>query len=96
MLEEFGPPEESESLSCTNLHTDDEDEEEELLLLHRGLPGLLRTKPLIVGAYLWTSAGAVAWIMVDWRALILQAQRKVPFRGLESQAGLRQTGNWLH
>ncbi|KAJ6652887.1 hypothetical protein lerEdw1_010545 [Lerista edwardsae] len=69
LLEEFGPPEESESLSCTNPHGDDDDEEEELLLLHRGLPGLLRTKPLIVGAYLRTSAGAVAWIMVDWRAL---------------------------
>lgn len=48
LLEEFGPPEESESLPCTNLHGDDEEEEEELLLLHRGLPGLLRTKPLIV------------------------------------------------
>ncbi|XP_053157057.1 phostensin [Hemicordylus capensis] len=48
LLEEFGPPEESEALSCTNPHGDDEEEEEELLLLHRGLPGLLRTKPLIV------------------------------------------------
>ncbi|XP_042303279.1 LOW QUALITY PROTEIN: phostensin [Sceloporus undulatus] len=48
LLEEFGPPEESESLTCTNPHGDEEEEEEELLLLHRGLPGLLRTKPLIV------------------------------------------------
>ncbi|XP_054833622.1 phostensin [Eublepharis macularius] len=48
LLEEFGPPEESEPLACTNPHGDDEEEEEELLLLHRGLPGLLRTKPLIV------------------------------------------------
>uniref|UniRef100_A0A6J0V8V4 Phostensin n=1 Tax=Pogona vitticeps TaxID=103695 RepID=A0A6J0V8V4_9SAUR len=48
LLEEFGPPEESDSLTCTNPHGDEEEEEEELLLLHRGLPGLLRTKPLIV------------------------------------------------
>ncbi|XP_044278400.1 phostensin isoform X1 [Varanus komodoensis] len=48
LLEKFGPPEESESLTYTNPHVDDDDEEEELLLLHRGLPGLLRTKPLIV------------------------------------------------
>ncbi|XP_060095195.1 phostensin [Heteronotia binoei] len=48
LLEEFGPPEESESLAPSNLHGDDEEEEEELLMLHRGLPGLLRTKPLIV------------------------------------------------
>uniref|UniRef100_A0ACB8EGC5 Uncharacterized protein n=1 Tax=Sphaerodactylus townsendi TaxID=933632 RepID=A0ACB8EGC5_9SAUR len=46
LLEEFGPPEESEPLVST--HGDEEEEEEELLLLHRGLPGLLRTKPLIV------------------------------------------------
>ncbi|XP_062978336.1 phostensin [Elgaria multicarinata webbii] len=48
LLEEFGPPEESEPLAYSNPHGDDEEEEEELLLLHRGLPGLLRTKPLIV------------------------------------------------
>nr|XP_056722688.1 phostensin [Euleptes europaea] len=48
LLEEFGPPEESEPLATTNPHGDDEEEEEELLMLHRGLPGLLRTKPLIV------------------------------------------------
>ncbi|XP_062825651.1 LOW QUALITY PROTEIN: phostensin [Anolis carolinensis] len=48
LLEEFGPPEESDSLTCTNTHGDEEEEEEDLLLLHRGLPGLLRTKPLIV------------------------------------------------
>ncbi|XP_032997438.1 phostensin [Lacerta agilis] len=48
LLEEYGPPDESEPLTCTNPHGDDEDEEEEMLLLHRGLPGLLRTKPLIV------------------------------------------------
>ncbi|KAL8212973.1 UNVERIFIED_CONTAM: hypothetical protein K2H54_059884 [Gekko kuhli] len=48
LLEEFGPPEESEPLVSTNPHGDDEEEEEELLMLHRGLPGLLRTKPLIV------------------------------------------------
>ncbi|XP_007436631.1 phostensin [Python bivittatus] len=48
LLEEFGPPEESEPLVSTNPPGDEEEEEEELLLLHRGLPGLLRTKPLIV------------------------------------------------
>ncbi|XP_070789575.1 phostensin [Pituophis catenifer annectens] len=48
LLEEFGPPEESESLISTNPLGDEEEEEEELLLLHRGLPGLLRSKPLIV------------------------------------------------
>ncbi|XP_061475125.1 phostensin [Rhineura floridana] len=48
LLEEYGPPEESEPLACTNPHGDEEEEEEELLLLHRGLPSLLRTKPLIV------------------------------------------------
>ncbi|KAK9405890.1 phostensin [Crotalus adamanteus] len=48
LLEEFGPPEESESLVSTNPPGDEEEEEEELLLLHRGLPGLLRSKPLIV------------------------------------------------
>ncbi|XP_013914342.1 PREDICTED: putative pre-mRNA-splicing factor ATP-dependent RNA helicase DHX16 [Thamnophis sirtalis] len=47
LLEEFGPPEESESLVSTNPLGDEEEEEEELLLLHRGLPGLLRSKPLI-------------------------------------------------
>ncbi|XP_077180751.1 phostensin [Paroedura picta] len=48
LLEEFGPPEESETLVPPNPHGDDEEEEEELLMLHRGLPGLLRSKPLIV------------------------------------------------
>uniref|UniRef100_A0A8D0HBT5 Protein phosphatase 1 regulatory subunit 18 n=1 Tax=Sphenodon punctatus TaxID=8508 RepID=A0A8D0HBT5_SPHPU len=48
LLEEFGPPEESDPPTCTNPHGEDDEEEEELLLLHRGLPGVLRTKPLIV------------------------------------------------
>uniref|UniRef100_A0A8C8RIU9 Protein phosphatase 1 regulatory subunit 18 n=1 Tax=Pelusios castaneus TaxID=367368 RepID=A0A8C8RIU9_9SAUR len=48
LLEEFGPPEELDTPACTNPHGEDDEEEEELLLLHRGLPGVLRTKPLIV------------------------------------------------
>ncbi|KAM9119934.1 phostensin [Pangshura tecta] len=48
LLEEFGPPEESDVPACANPHGEDDEEEEELLLLHRGLPGVLRTKSLIV------------------------------------------------
>ncbi|EMP27868.1 Putative pre-mRNA-splicing factor ATP-dependent RNA helicase DHX16 [Chelonia mydas] len=48
LLEEFGPPEESDVLASANPHGEDDEEEEELLLLHRGLPGVLRTKSLIV------------------------------------------------
>ncbi|XP_026516167.1 phostensin [Terrapene carolina triunguis] len=48
LLEEFGPPEESDAPACANPHGEDDEEEEELLLLHRGLPGVLRTKSLIV------------------------------------------------
>ncbi|XP_038228135.1 LOW QUALITY PROTEIN: phostensin [Dermochelys coriacea] len=48
LLEEFGPPEESDALASANPHGEDDEEEEELLLLHRGLPGVLRTKSLIV------------------------------------------------
>ncbi|CAM4560916.1 phostensin [Lepidochelys kempii] len=48
LLEEFGPPEESDVLASASPHGEDDEEEEELLLLHRGLPGVLRTKSLIV------------------------------------------------
>nr|XP_008174080.3 LOW QUALITY PROTEIN: phostensin [Chrysemys picta bellii] len=48
LLEEFGPPEELDAPACANPHGEDDEEEEELLLLHRGLPGVLRTKSLIV------------------------------------------------
>ncbi|XP_067386205.1 phostensin [Emydura macquarii macquarii] len=48
LLEEFGPPEELDTPACANPQGEDDEEEEELLLLHRGLPGVLRTKPLIV------------------------------------------------
>ncbi|XP_032656316.1 phostensin [Chelonoidis abingdonii] len=48
LLEEFGPPEELDMPACANPHGEDEEEEEELLLLHRDLPGVLRTKSLIV------------------------------------------------
>lgn len=49
MLEEFGPPEELDLPPSANPHGEDDEEEEELLLLHRGIPGVLGTKPLIVG-----------------------------------------------
>lgn len=48
LLEEFGPPEESDAPACVNPHGEEDEEEEELLLLHRGLPGVLRTKALLV------------------------------------------------
>uniref|UniRef100_A0A8C3I291 Protein phosphatase 1 regulatory subunit 18 n=1 Tax=Chrysemys picta bellii TaxID=8478 RepID=A0A8C3I291_CHRPI len=67
LLEEFGPPEELDAPACANPHGEDDEEEEELLLLHRGLPGVLRTKSLIVGESQRALGGAV------WRGAGLEA-----------------------